>query len=119
MFRTETLRIDLGKVAGSVSLPFGGLIETVANKTYPLFTPANNYKIQSLRLDTLSGTCTVAIQIDGVNVTGLSAIAVTSTTQLVSATAANTVTAGQRVTMVVTGNSTALDLEFTMMLEAL
>jgi hypothetical protein len=99
--------------------PYGGFIETIANKTYPLFKPDRSYKILNLRVKSASGTCAWAIQINGTNVTGLSAVSVTSTEQLVTATAANTVTTGQRVTIVSTANSAALDVEFTIMLEAL
>jgi hypothetical protein len=67
----------------------------------------------------LSGTCTWAIQIDGVSVTGLSAVSVSSVEQLVTALGANTVTTGQRVTIVSSSNSAALDVEFTIMLEVL
>jgi hypothetical protein len=38
--------------------PFGGFIETIANKTYPLFKPDRSYKIINLRVKSLSGTCT-------------------------------------------------------------
>ncbi|MFM1842166.1 MAG: hypothetical protein RLZZ490_902 [Cyanobacteriota bacterium] len=98
-------------------IPFGGFIETIANKTYPLFKPDRSYKILSLRVKSGSGTCTWAIQINGVNVTGLSAVSVSSTEQLVTATAANVVASGQRVTIVSTANSSAVDVEFTIMLE--
>lgn len=100
-------------------VPFGGFIETVANKTYPLFKPDRSYKIINLRVSSLSGSCTWAVQINGVSVTGLSAVNVSSTEQLVAATAANTVTAGQRVTILSSSNSSAKDVEFTIMLEAL
>jgi hypothetical protein len=102
----------------TVTIPFGGFIESPKDKTYPLFQPTESYVIQSLRIKTVSGTCTAAIQIGGVSVTGLSAVAVTSTPQLVNATALNTVAIGDRATMVISANSSAVDLEFTMMLEA-
>jgi hypothetical protein len=60
----------------------------------------------------------VAIQIDDVSVTGLGAVAVTSSSQLISATALNAISSGNRVTLIVTNNSTAVDLEFTLMLAA-
>lgn len=99
-------------------VPFGGLIESPKEKIYPLFQPTEPYDIQSLRINTVSGTCTVDIQIGGVSVTGLSSVVVTSTPQLVTATALNSVGVGDRLTMVISSNSSAEDLEFTIMLEA-
>jgi hypothetical protein len=100
------------------AIPFGGFIETIADKTYPLFKPDRNYMLKSLRVKSDSGTCTWAVQIGGVDVTGLSAVSVSSVEQLVSATGANTINAGSRVTIVSTNNSSAVDVEFTIMLEA-
>ena len=107
------------KLSGvTVTVPFGGYIESIEDKTYPLFTPDRSYKIVSLRVNSSAGTCTWAVQIAGVNVTGLSAVNVSSTPQVVSATAANIISANQRVTVVSTANSAAVDVEFTLMLEA-
>jgi hypothetical protein len=61
----------------------------------------------------------VAVQINGVSVTGLSAVSVSSVEQLITATGANTVTSGQRMTIVSSNNNAALDVEFTIMLEVL
>ena len=59
--------------------------------------------VQSLTYFTANGSFTVAIQINGVSVTGLGAIAVSSATPATAtATAANTFAAGQRITAVVT-----------------
>lgn len=101
------------------AVPFGGFIEAIADKTYPLFKPDRSYLLKSLRVKSDSGTCTWAIQIGGVDVTGLGAVSVSSVEQLVSATGANTINAGSRVTIVSTNNSSAVDVEFTIMLEAI
>jgi hypothetical protein len=106
------------KLAATVTVPFGGFIEVNANRTYPLFTPDRSYKIVSLRVNSGAGTCTWAVQIAGVNVTGLNAVSVSSTPQVVNATAANIISANQRVTIVSSDNNAALDVEFTLMLEA-
>ena len=59
--------------------------------------------INGLTYFTGNGSFTVAIQIVGVNVTGLEAVAVSSATPAtISATGANTFTAGQRITAVIT-----------------
>lgn len=68
-------------------------------------------------LKTSAGTCTVAIQIGGVNVTSLSGLSVSSTPQDVAASGANAVAIGDRVTVVVSGSSSPEDLEFTLELE--
>jgi hypothetical protein len=107
------IRADMGVS----NLPFGGFIESPQDKTYTLFQPTETYTIQSLRIKSASGTCTVAIQVNGVAVTGLSAVAVTATSQLVNATALNAIPVNGRVTMVVSANSSTVDLEFTIMLE--
>jgi hypothetical protein len=93
---------------------FSGHIETVANKTYVLDLKAPYaYTINSLAAKTVSGTCTAKLTIDGVNVTGITALAVTSTEDFDDATAANVVGVGNTVALVVSSNSTALDLQFT------
>lgn len=99
------------------AVPFGGFIEKIEDKTYPLFKPDRSYLIKSLRVKSDSGTCTWAVQIDGVNVTGLNAVSVSSAEQFISATGANIINSGDRVTVVSTANNEALNIEFTLMLE--
>lgn len=94
---------------------YSGFIEVPASKTYTIDEyAATAGTINSLAIKLASGTCTVAVKINGTNVTGLSAVAVTSTQSVTAATAANTFTAGQRITMVVTVPSAAADLAFTL-----
>jgi hypothetical protein len=57
--------------------------------------------INSLEHFSLTGTFTVAVQINGTNVTGLSAVAVDASSTVTNATAARTFTAGQRITCIV------------------
>ena len=60
--------------------------------------------ISALTYFTTTGSFTVAIQINGVNVTGLNAVAVNSVTPAtINASGANTFTAGQRISAVITG----------------
>ncbi len=76
---------------------------------------AFGFTIDQIRgLKTSAGTLTLAIQINGTNVTSLSALAVTTTPQDATATAAFTVAAGDRVTAVITSPSSAAGLEFTL-----
>jgi len=73
------------------------------------------YTINGVRgLDLSAGTITVAIQINGTPVTGLDALSATTTAQDATATAANTVAIGDRVTVVLTSNASAADIEFTL-----
>jgi hypothetical protein len=86
-------------------------IATVAVQTYWLDKAVYPYTINSLWADIkTSGSCTVAITINGTNVTSLSAVAVSTTEAETSATAANTVAIGDLVALVVSANTAALDL---------
>ena len=97
-----------------IGLPF--FMQTGANITIQLDAyAAFGYTINAVNgIATSSGTITAAVQIGGTNVTGLSAISVTSTPQNVSASALNTVVATNQVTLVLTSNSSATNLCFTM-----
>lgn len=61
-----------------------------------------------------SGTILTAVQINGVDVTGLSALAATSTARDILSTDTNVVNIGDRVTLVFSGNTLAAGLEFTL-----
>ncbi len=92
-----------------------GQIESPLIKTYTLDLAVIDARtLNTLAIKTTSGTCTVSIRIDGVNVTGMNGLAVTSTEQVATATALNTVAIGQTITLVVTATSTPVDLVFTL-----
>jgi hypothetical protein len=76
----------------------------VANDTvYLAYDAPYAGTINALTYFTGNGSFSVAIQINGTNVTGLSAVSVSSATPATAtATAANTFTAGQRITAVIT-----------------
>lgn len=94
---------------------YTGHIEAASNKTYILdFKAAFAGTIQSLRIGTVSGTCTVAVRINGIPVTGISAIAVSSSPATALATALNSFVEGQQIILVVTANSSATDMAFTL-----
>jgi hypothetical protein len=63
---------------------------------------------------TSAGTLTVAVKINGTNVTGLSAISVSSTPADTNASAANTFAVGDRITLVISSASSAADFEGTL-----
>lgn len=103
-----------GTGAGIV-IAFPIFIQTAGNFTITLDAKtAFGYTINSVRgIATSAGTITAAVQIGGVNVTGLSAVSVTSTPQDVNATAANVVSTGNKVTLVLSSNASAVNLEMT------
>lgn len=92
-----------------------GHYETPTAKIYPLdeYAVAAG-TINSLRIALSAGTATVAIKINGTNVTGLSAVSVTTTQSGTNASAANTYAVGDRITLVVSSPSSAADLSFTL-----
>ena len=69
--------------------------------------------IDRITLRTSAGTLTLAVQIDGVDVTDMDAIAVTDSEQTVAAGGANAVAVGATVTAVVSATSSAADLAAT------
>jgi hypothetical protein len=77
----------------------------VANGTiYLVYDAPYAGTINSLTSFAGTGSFTVDVQINGVSVTGLGAVAVSGATPVTtSATAANTFTAGQRITAIITG----------------
>lgn len=107
-----TARANLG-----VSVQQGSVfIVSPANITIPLIS-SSCYAFTINGIDNLqvaSGSITATIQINGTNVTGLSGLSVTSTPQSPTASGANTVSVGNRVTLVLSSNAGATNLEFTM-----
>lgn len=134
-----TLKTDLGLTgtnSGDQTITLSGaaagtgtgaitLTQTIARSVH-LGTPANAthvleakaafaFTLAQIRgLKTSAGTLTLAVKINGTDVTGLGALAVTTTPQDVTATAANAAAVGDRVTAVVTAVTGAADLEFTL-----
>lgn len=101
--------------APNAPISYTGLIETVnfedsttgiSAQTYCLDLSANyGYTISTLNILCTSGTCTAALQINGTNVTGLSAISVSSTLSATNASGANIVTSTNRVNLVISSPS--------------
>ena len=122
--RTEAeFKADFNLEIGTDVLAFAGTglieqisghIETAEDKTYVLDLKAPYaYTINSLAAKTASGTCTAKLTIEGTDVTGISALAVSSTEDFDDATAANSVSIGDTVALVISSNAAALDLQFT------
>lgn len=98
--------------AGNTS-QISGEVTAPGNRTYTIELSAPfAYTINSLVTQLTAGTCTVAVQIGGVNVTGLSAVAATTTLATTNATAANAVAANAKVTLVISSVSGASELAF-------
>lgn len=92
-----------------------GFVEVPAAKTYVLDQSASyNYTINTLIIATSAGTATVAVNINGTPVTGISAVSVSSTPATGTGSAANAVVVGDKVTMVVSAPSSAANMGFTL-----
>jgi len=91
--------------------PGDGEVALVSYATFP-FTVK-----QVFNLKTSSGTVTASFQIDGVNITSLSGLAVTSSQQSPSASGANSVGIGDRLTLLLASGSTPVNLEFVIDIE--
>lgn len=90
-------------------------VEVPTNKSYTIMAAAKvNGTVNNFTVKTSAGTCTLAIAKNGTNITGLGAIAVTSTVQTVNATALNTFVVGDKLTMTVSANAAAANLEFSL-----
>ncbi|MBF0261104.1 MAG: collagen-like protein [Magnetococcales bacterium] len=105
-----------GAIVTGMAAPMEMFMTTPADGTYHLSASARFAgTIGYLRqIATSAGTCTAAIKINGTSVTGLSAVAVTSTPQDVQATAANTFAVGDVLTLAISANSIAANLRFTL-----
>jgi hypothetical protein len=109
---TSSIQSQLDTLAGGgVTLTFGIQfnLDLGTDATYTLDQYATfAYTINSAVYQTASGTITAAVKIDGTNVTGLSALALTSTEGgPTSASGANAVAAGNTVSVALSSNSGA------------
>jgi len=92
-----------------------GLIASPAAGTYTLDLAAGYAStITGLSINTVSGYITANVAINGTNVTGLTSINANATHTKVTASAANTVSVNNHVTLVFSGGSTPVDLSFTL-----
>jgi hypothetical protein len=93
---------------------YGSVTDDTYTWTEYAFYP---FTINQLAAKLASGTCTIAVAINGTPVTGLSAVSVTGTQSVTNATAANSVVAGDRITFTVSSGSSpnglAMSLKFT------
>jgi nicotinate-nucleotide pyrophosphorylase len=92
---------------------WSGMIETPEDKEYTLeLSVPFAGTINSLAVQTASGTCEVTVNIDGVNVDGFD-LSASDTVASIEASGANVFAAESVITLVVSSNSSAADLQFT------
>lgn len=92
-----------------------GAIRKAADGTYVLDLSAPfAYSITSLTIASASGTATAKVTIDGVDVTGISAVAVSSSEAVGTASADNAVAAGATVALVISSSAAAERVAFTL-----
>ncbi len=90
-------------------------ISAPGNVTIPLVSYAEYpFTIEGIdNLQVSAGGITLSIQKNGEDIPGLSGIEVTTTPQSITATSGNEVEVGDRITLVLSGNAGAANLEFT------
>jgi len=94
---------------------FDGLIEAPSNKSYTLCSYAPiDFTLETLSILTYAGTCTASITKNGVGVSGLWGLSVSSTRTNATATGNNDVSTNDRVALLVSSVSSPVDLEWTL-----
>jgi hypothetical protein len=88
----------------NISLQDNGTSIAATTYTIELYA-AYAYTINELKIIADAGTCTAALKINGTNVTGISSVSVSTTIATGTASAANTVAVGDKITLVTTSNS--------------
>jgi len=93
---------------------FNDISSSIGNNTYTLDLYATlPYTINALFILAGSGTCTAALQINGTNVTSISAVSVSTALATAFATGANTVSSGNKLTLVLSSTSSLNNLQGT------
>jgi len=96
----------------SISLQDNGT--SIAATTYTIELYANYaYTINELKIVADAGTCTANLKINSTSVTSISAVSVSSTIATATASGANTVAVGDKITLVTTSNSGLNNLQLT------
>jgi len=100
----DSLRID----------PISGMIEEGKDQEYVLNLSSPASMINKLIIVCLSGTVTATIKINGVSVTGLEAVSVSSIQVEALATALNNVLAGDRLSLFLSSSVSPVNVSFTL-----
>lgn len=111
--KAQPVFADLADMTGFVE-QMTGFILTAANQAYTLDeSAAYAYTINTIIIESSAGTVTADLKIAGTDVTGCSAVSVSSTPATGTCSAANAVSIGNKVTMTLSSNSAALNVGFT------
>jgi hypothetical protein len=93
---------------------YSGDIESPVVQTYPLdFALLKGYNILSFSAVTQSGTATISVRINGINIPGLNNLSITSTRLTVPVTTGNLLSVGNRLELVVSAVDNPRHLFFT------
>lgn len=101
---------DINTFVENLSFQDNGASIPASTYTLELYA-AYAYTINQLKIISASGTCTVAVNINGTPVTGISAVSVSNSIATGNGSAANTVAIGDKVTLVTTLNSALTNLQ--------
>ena len=114
LYWMDDLGTEYNLTANSVE-NIAGHIETAANKTYYVVSYSGySGTITDVITECDSGTCTATVKINGVSLGG-TANSVSSTEQLQAHVTSNTIAVGDTITFVITSNSSALEVRFTIL----
>jgi hypothetical protein len=103
--------VNAGSTAGNIS----GQIDYPTASTYTVVLNAFEAGyVRKLSIQSDAGTCTAKIQIGGVDVTGISAVSVSSTKTTVTATATNEIAEGDKITLVLSSVAGVTNLWFSL-----
>lgn len=106
-----------GAAGASADSSINAFIESPTAKTYVMALYMNRAgTIASLVAKTASGTVTCNVRINGVSVTGLSAVAVTSVESTTNSSGANTFAIGDTIEVVCSSVSSAADLQLSVLI---
>lgn len=101
-----TIGVDIDGLSGEIPTPF--------DQTYTLILKIPMaVTINELAAKTSAGTATAKLQIDGVDITGITALSVSSSENSATASAANSMAAGTTLTLILSSTSSASNLSFT------
>jgi hypothetical protein len=106
-----------GDLEGLIESPLA-VILSPEDRSYPIEQYAQyEYDIKEARFQTSAGSLVATVTINGTEVEGLDNVTVSGARENATATSANSVSVGDQVTLVVSGTSSAADLEFGLKLE--
>jgi len=121
---TVTTIVNAVSVSTAATVPYVQSLTATKQASFFSTAPANDtitliaYSLyaftinQLFALSTVSGTIVLTFKINGTDVTGLTSLTASSVAASPTATAANVVAVGDKITLVLSSNNSAADLEF-------